>query len=485
MGLNNKLLLFFSEQSSSSVLEQKTTDDYENVEYPGSEDEDQQVKVTNTTDVRELYAIAPPASFTDSSEDENGCTENSPLMRTEPTSFESTSSSEIPIPASSKKTSWETRPLLSRQLEIDHGSQSSKDTNLNSLDQEESTEKNSEECPPIQTTLNIVEDHDEVESQRVTPILFTLSPTRKGPNQVVSVVATRDLPAAFSRPLSAPTSPCTRKPVTIKTFRSPKSPRSFRGIFGCRSSSEKDIDKNMSDLKPEMSDENISSKTAENTISEKTLTDGSSNCEISKQQEHVLPNGDKQVNCDGGNIGQSKDTFIYTKNQTQACNTSKPDHNNPTDEADVSKSSSGEDAVIIFHAQPLPSRVPMLSKETSQRGDSNTNDSLEESTNNSDKGYESVDNSPCVEAEEANCPSLKANGTVPSNQVSKLSQNGISEKVQPNASDDITIISNEPLQAKRSVWLPLVDSRATAERKMVTAVTSSQPDCNLFSQTAV
>ena len=498
---------YFSEQVGSNLLEDETEEDFKvNVGDPPSED-DELVKVTSSTEIRELYAITPSANFADSSDDDDdGSTEMSPLVKNEPTSFESTSSTELPETTSLNSTSLETRPLLSRQLEIDQCSQSSKDTSVNSFDQEERMKKNSEECrrAKVPTTLSILGNHDELESQRVTPILFTLSPTKKGTNQVVSVVATRDLPTAFSRPQSMPNSPCTHKP---KSPRSPKSPMSFRGIFGCRSSSDKDIDRNLCNLNPKTSNGSISApntaveECVDNTVSENPSNENSNKSKVFAQNEDVITNGDMQVTCEEISAnehhakpddvckGYSKDGFCFTEHQSEACNANKPDNLIPTDEMNITVSSSAEDAVIVLHSEPLPPRVPVLSHRSSQQDLSkkgtNTNDSFEESTNNSDKGYESVDNSPCVENDESICRLLKTNGAVPSRGISKVAQNGISEKIPPYGLDDLNVISSEPREQTRSVWMPLMDSRPPVGRKTVTAITASQPDCNVFSQTAV
>lgn len=462
---------------------------------PASEDDEQQVRVMSSTEIRELYTITPPASFTDSSEEDDGSTEISPLVRKEPTSTEP--STQVPEQTSSRSIAWETRPLLSRQIEIDQASQSSKDTNINSLDQEEGVE-NSSECPRIKApnSLNLAENDDQLESQRVTPILFTLSPTKRGNSQIVSVVATRNLPAAFSRPSSMPSSPCARKP---KVVRIPKSPKSFRGIFGFRSSSEKDIDKSTSDLNSKTSNGNISTSDVANidsTVNENNFNDSTTIDEVSAKNEGVVANCGMQLNgTETTNEHHEKsdctaekgNTIGCTKNHNEVCNTTNCDNVFPSDETSTSKSMSVEDALIVFHSEPLPARSPISPHRTSQgdilsEKESNTNDSFEESTNNSDKGYESVDNSPCVENEEGICRSLNTNGYKPSNGISKLAQNGIMEQVAPNGLDDNTVAPNEE---GRSVWLPLADSKAPLGRKTVTTVTAGKQDCNLFSQTAV
>jgi hypothetical protein len=469
----------FSGQGGANASEDRTEEDLEeNTENPPSED-DEQVKVASSTEIRELYTITPSASFANSSDDDDDeCTENSPLVTNEQTSFESTSSAEVSKPFSLKKTSWEHRPLLSRQPEVDQASQSSKDTIVNSIDQEESTEKGAEEFPrpKAPTNLAVSENRDELESQRVTPILFTLSPTRKGARQVVSVVATREIPPAFSRPQSMPSSP-----RQSKSPRSPKSPTSFRGIFGCRSSSEKDIGRYVSDSSPTSNGRISVSNTAieegaNDTVRKENTFNGTSGSVSSRNED--ITNGDVEIKgeenaddhhalFDGACKGHSKDAHVYAEHQNKVCET---------------KSSLAEDALIMFHSEPLPARVPNLSHQALQQDSlsekgSNTNDSFEESTNNSDKGYESIDNSPCVESEEGMCRSSK--------KISKLAQNGISETLPVNELDDVNGIANEPPEPKSSVWVPLMDSGPSAGRQKATAITTSQPDCNLFSQTAV
>ena len=495
--MNLDLLSCFSEQDGVNVKEEKVEEDTKEDTADTQTDDDEEVKVTSSTEIRELYTITPSASFADSSDDDdNGCTEKCPLVTNELTSFESTTSTDLPEPSSLKRTSWENRPLLSRQLEIDQGSQSSKDTIVNCIDQEESKQKSAEEFPrpKVPTTLAVSQNHDELESQRVTPILFTLSPTKKGAHQVVSVVATRDLPTAFSRPQSMPSSPCTRK---SKSARSPRSPTSFRSFFGCHSSSEKDIDQCVSGVSPKTSNGSISAPNTaiggceNNTVSERTFNEHGS--------KDIIPNGDMLINCkeiskehqaesDGMFNGHSKDVFSYTEHQNEMGSTSKPVQNAIS--SDETKSPLAEDALIMFHSEPLPARVPILSHRTLQQDSlsekgSNTNDSFDESTNNSDKGYESVDNSPCVESEDSICRSLNTNGSGPLRRISKLAYKGISETQPENRFDDFNVIINEPPKPKGSVWVPLMDSEPPARRKKVTEISTSQQDCNLFSQTAV
>lgn len=491
--MNLNIVSCFSPQGDPSISEDKTNEDAEeNVGDPANGDDEQQVKVVSSTEIRELYAITPPASFTDSSEEDDGSTEISPLVRKEATLNETVPSTELPEPSTSRSsTSWETRPLLSRQIEIDQASQSSKDTNANSLDQDEAVENSSRECPRVKVpnSLNIAESDDQLESQRVTPILFTLSPTKKGTSQVVSVIATRDLPAAFSRPSSMPNSPCARKP---KVVRIPKSPKSFRGMFGFRGSSEKDIDNTSSDSNSRTSNGNISTANAatiDSTASENTLIDSSNNIDVCAKNEDVVANCDMQLNGTDltNNHHRKSDCTCCTINHSATCSASNPENAHSSAERNTSKSMSIEDALIVFHSEPLPARSPISSQRTSHRDslsekELNTNDSFEESTNNSDKGYESVDNSPCVENDEGICRSLITSGTKPPNGISKLAQNGILEQVAPNGLDDIAVTSSEP---KRSVWLPLSDSKAPLGRNTVTTVTAGKQDSNLFSQTAV
>ena len=484
--MNLNIMYRFSPQDDSNVSENKTSKDAEeNIGNPASEEDEPQVKAISSTEIRELYAITPPASFTDSSEEDDGSTEVSPLVKKEPTSTES--STDLQETTTSRSGEWETRPLLSRQFEIDQASQSSKDTNINSFDQEEGVE---EECPrtKVPNSLNLAESDDQLESQRVTPILFTLSPTKKGNSQVVSVVATRNLPAAFSRPSSMPNSPCVRKP---KVVRIPKSPKSFRGIFGFRCSSEKDIDKTTSDLNSKTSNGDISTSNVGNidsTVSENNFNHSTNIDEVSSKNEGVAENCDIQLatneypeTSDYTAERQKKDTIGCTKSHDEVCNTT------ISDETNTSNSMLVEDALIVFHSEPLPARSLISPHRTTQRDslcekESNTNNSFEESPNNSDKGYESVDNSPSVENEEGICRSLNNDGNKPSNGISKLAQNGIMEQAAPNGLDDNTVTPNEE---KRSVWLPLADSKAPLGRKTVTTVTAGKQDCNLFSQTAV
>ena len=491
--MNLNIVSCFSPQGDPSVSEDKKNEDAEeNVGDPTNDDDEQQVKVVSSTEIRELYAITPPANFTDSSEEDDGSTEISPLVRKEATLNETVPSTELPEPSTSRSsTSWETRPLLSRQIEIDQASQSSKDTNANSLDQDEAVENSSRESPRVKVpnSLNIAESDDQLESQRVTPILFTLSPTKKGTSQVVSVVATRDLPAAFSRPSSMPNSPCARKP---KVVRIPKSPKSFRGMFSFRGSSEKDIDKTSFDSNSRTSNGNISTANAatiDSTASANTFIDSSNNIDVCAKNEDVVANCDMQLNYTdlSNNHHRKSDCTCCTINHSATCSTSNSENAHSSAERNTSKSMAIEDTLIVFHSEPLPARSIISSQRTSHRDslsekELNTNDSFEEATNNSDKGYESVDNSACVENEEGICRSLITSGTKPPNGISKLAQNGILEHVAPNGLDDIAVTSSEP---KRSVWLPLADSKAPPGRNTVTTVTAGKQDSNLFSQTAV
>ena len=502
----NVSCLYCSEEADVSAFENgpnQANEPQPEEEHPPSDDE-KAVKVTSSTEMQEMYAVTPPASFTDSSEEDDGdgCTEISPLVRDE-----SKSSAEQPEPSTSKRTSWETRPLLLRQPEIDQTSQSSNDANLNSLhdiDQEDDLVKNSEESlrTKIPNALNLVKSDDEVESQRVMPILFTLSPTKKGANQIVSVVATRELPAAFSRTSSLPNSPNTRKPKSPKIPRSPKSPRSpntprsFRAIFGCHTSSGKDIADNDNEVNPKTSNGSISVTATENCIDEKDSKNTfAENSNIDKISAQNLTNGDMQIDSEETThtacMPNGKITFTNTETQNKVVNASNPNGLHlGAHEANVPKSSLAEDAMIVLHSEPLPPRVPILSHRTtakdslSEKG-SNANDSFEESTNNSDKGYESVDNSPCVDNEENTCRSRNNGSSVQSNGLSKLDQHVISENVLPEGLDDITVISNEATGPKRSVWVPLMDSRVSLGRKEMATITAGQRDSNLFSQTAV
>ncbi|XP_028400264.1 kinase D-interacting substrate of 220 kDa B-like isoform X2 [Dendronephthya gigantea] len=486
------------QDGSTNVSEEKTeAGTSENADDPSNED-DEQVKVISSTQMREIYAITPPASFTDSSDDNDdgdGCSETSPLVRNNPSSFESTSSTEQPESVSVEKTSRETRPLLSRQPEIDQASQSSKDANVNSFDQEERARVNLSDFPgaKVPTTLNLSENDDELESQRVTPILFTLSPTTKGNNQIVSVIASREMPAAFSRPPSIPNSPCARKP---RSPRSPKSPRSFRSMFGLRHSSDKGNpnDKHVHDLSPSNGDISVPNDSLENCY-DKTVKENSF---PEANKDYALTRSEMQMNCEEMRNGNDTNSECVFESDGKAvysnCIDTPSEASNSNDTSvNFNDANTVEGALIVFHSEPLPPRVPILSHRFSEHDSlgemvSNKNDSLEEATNNSDKGYESVDNSPYVEnegRESGVSRSLNANASVASNGISELAQNGISDKIEQSKLEDITVIDNESPEPKRSVWVPLHDSKLSLGRKMDTSITTNHPECNMFSQTAV
>lgn len=489
------------QEGSANVLEDKTKKDTEeNADDPSKEDYEQ-VKVISSTQMREIYAITPPASFTDSSDDNDegdGCSEVTPLVRNNPSSFESTSSAKQPEPVLVKKASRETRPLFSRQHEIDQASQSSKDRNINVCDQEECAQANYFPGAKLPTTLNLAENDDELESQRVTPILFTLSPTANGNNQIVSVIASREMPTAFSRPPSIPNSPCVRKSDSL---RSPKSPRSFRSMFGLRHSSEKGIanDKHVHDLSPSNGDISVPNdslencydkKVKENSFPETQKDSALRSSEMLKNCKQVTNENDKNSNC----VSQSDGKVTFDYNCSNTPSEASNSNNSAVNFNDASTTTlSVEDAIIVLHSKPLPPHVPILSHRSSEPDNlgekvSNKNDSFEESTNNSDKGYESVDNSPCVEYEGGEgsvCRSSNTNGSVASNGISKLVKNRISDKMGQSKLDDVTVITNESSEPKRSVWVPLLDSKPSLGQKKDTSITTSYPECNMFSQTAV
>lgn len=454
---------------------------------------EESVNLFKSTEIRELYTITPPVSFTDSGEEEDGCYEVSPLMENE-LAFESTSSADLPKTSSLEGTSCETRPLLSRQLEIDQDSQSSKDANVHSFDRVESMEKSSEEChhPNIPSALNISTSDDELESQRATPILFKLSPTKKGASKVVSVVATRELPPAFSRSSSMPSSPCIRKP---KSPRKPISPKSFRSLLGFCDSFEKDSSKGFSVLNPKTPNgENASmSKTAVHDCIVSTVNDGPNRGNVSLPvNEATAVNGDVQMNCEAiANEYHKASGCIRNRHYGNTFHDTEKKEEVLVTSSKSDKFISPEDPAVVFHSEPFPARLPVLPHQTVQRDSasekgSNTNDSLEESTNNSDKGYESVDNSNSVETEESASSLAQNERRMLNTGIAKLSQNGVLENVLLSGVDDISAVPNKPPESEGSVWVPLdVDPRTLEGRKRVSAVAASQPTCNLFSQTAV
>ncbi|XP_046854169.1 kinase D-interacting substrate of 220 kDa B-like isoform X3 [Xenia sp. Carnegie-2017] len=410
----------------------------ENEESSKSTDSD--VKTSNSTDVQDLYTIAPQASFIDTSDEEN-FDEVSPLTKGKSSTVPVASNNGFSKPSSSKH-----KVALSKGK--DHYS----------------------------NTMNPVEDEDE--SKRVTPILFTLSPTKKGTKQVVSVVATRELPASFSRPSSVPSTPVTRKPnIQVRTV---KSPKSFRGFFPCSSS---------------QIDEKRGTSSSSYTSRKKDI----SNDEKSVMLSHTDELNFTENHCDKQSNDRDLKMHILVKGEDKECG----DHGFPKNRHESSFSSGSDEMrtvkkdlshisrniVMVYESEPPPSRESLLCQRNSKHDSlsdkgSNTNESFDDSPNNSDKGYESVDNSQFGESDEISYRLRTVDGC---DRNSKPLNQRNAENCEPNKLHKINVVTNVPSDQTPSFWVPHQDQGAVTSDNNVTGNTgtSRQLENNVLSQTSV
>lgn len=437
----------------------------ENEESSKSTDSD--VKTSNSTDVQDLYTIAPQASFIDSSDEEN-FDEVSPLTKGKSSTVPVASNNGFSKPSSSKHKvalSKGERPLLYGQDEIND--RSDKDVRGNSVTCVHS---------PLANTMNPVEDEDE--SKRVTPILFTLSPTKKGTKQVVSVVATRELPASFSRPSSVPSTPVTRKPnIQVRTV---KSPKSFRGFFPCSSS---------------QIDEKRGTSSSSYTSRKKDI----SNDEKSVMLSHTDELNFTENHCDKQSNDRDLKMHILVKGEDKECgyhgslkNRHESSFSSGSDEMRTVKkdlSHISRNVVMVYESEPPPSRESLLCQRNSKHDSlsdkgSNTNESFDDSPNNSDKGYESVDNSQFGESDEISFRLRTVDGC---DLNSKPLNQRNAENCEPNKLHKINVITNVPLDQTPSFWVPHQDQGAVTSDNNVTGNTgtSRQLENNALSQTSV
>ena len=213
----------FSDEMQTGIDDENLSDAEQN---KIRSDDESKTPIMSSKAVRELYSITPGIDSADSSDNESGETENTRLLKDEaPCSSAKPTAKEKPSNSSSHCD--EGRPLLSRQGEVDQCSDSSIEMNI------ETTQRIKQDSKPSNSVSSVSEgvmasvgtvtkddEEEDTESQRVVPIILTLSPTKNGNNQISSIVATRDLSSAMTRPSGMPAAPRSPKQKNAKGSRS-------------------------------------------------------------------------------------------------------------------------------------------------------------------------------------------------------------------------------------------------------------------------
>lgn len=370
----------------------------------------------------------------------------------------------------------EGRPLLWRQGEVDQCSDSSMEMNTSmemkmNTDTTQRIKQGSRPSNSVSSGSEVVmpsvgvvtEDNEEedMESQRVVPIVLTFSPAKNGNNQISSIVATRDLSSAMTRPSGLPATPRSPKQKSAKVSRSPKSPRSLRALFNCSGSSQTDGDAVEEEKENEKENEKDTSPFDPRALEESA-------------GESCFPENTCQPKC-GDNNGSGKDgggsdsrgELSFTNNDN--INKRELELSQTTDSRPscTDANASNDPTITTSERTELSAGIPpplhvesCAQRYTSQENSvgCSTDNSFEETANNSDKGYESVDNSPmCVENEDGLYRPLNANGSVSA--VRRLS-----ETANP-------------------IWIPILQSKASLRQHRQTAFSDSGH--KLFNQTMV
>ena len=450
----------FSDEMQTGIDDENLSDAEQN---KIRSDDESKTPIMSSKAVRELYSITPGIDSADSSDNESGETENTRLLKDEaPCSSAKPTAKEKPSNSSSHCD--EGRPLLSRQGEVDQCSDSSMEMNI------ETTQRIKQDSKPSNSVSSVSEvvmasvgtvtkddEEEDTESQRVVPIVLTLSPTKNGNNQISSIVATRDLSSAMTRPSGMPAAPRSPKQKNAKGSRSPKSPRSLRALFSCSGSPQTDGDAVVGKNENEKDTSPFDPRALEESAGKSCFSENT--CQ---------PKCDDK---DGGGMdvggSNSKGELIFANNDTiNICGLELSRTADPRPSCTDANSSNDPTIINSERTEPSAPIPPPLHVESSaQRYISqeksvgcSTENSFEETANNSDKGYESVDNSPpCVENDDGLYRPLNANGSV-------SAARGLSETANP-------------------IWVPLLQSKASPRQHRQTAFSDSGH--KLFNQTMV